>query len=170
MRNWSEIATQAQCCPGSALHEKMTLIAEGKAFDTVTWQERHSGFAGPLKHCIQASASLTCEWYSTECALVSSQRLSPPASIMKPVLWDETWRLRCQGREKSGLLWTQYTFTTPGMDSVCTHAEQSLSSCIARLKAVSCAGFQAFAEGRNSDCPLSSNSHTNLSPSFPQML
>ena len=41
----------------------------------------------------------TCEWYSTECALLSSHRTpAPPALIIKPVLVVANCRLRCQGR------------------------------------------------------------------------
>lgn len=41
----------------------------------------------------------TCEWYSTECALLSSHRTpAPPALIMKPVLVVANCRLRCHGR------------------------------------------------------------------------
>ena len=42
---------------------------------------------------------LTCEWYSTECALLSSHRTpAPPALIMNPVLVVANWRLRCHGK------------------------------------------------------------------------
>lgn len=53
---------------------------------------------------------LTRTWdaYSTECAFVSNH-LCPgtAAAIMKPDDVDANWRLRCQGREKLGSVWTQ---------------------------------------------------------------
>ena len=62
------------------------------------------------KNLASSPRRLTRTWdaYSTECALVRSQR-SPGAddATMKPDEVDANWRLRCQGREKLGSVWTQ---------------------------------------------------------------
>jgi hypothetical protein len=62
---------------------------------------------------------LTCAWYSTECALVSSQRCPSSDRTMKPDEVDVNCRFRCHGSEKLGLECTQSTLTTAFMKVSC---------------------------------------------------
>ena len=73
----------------------------------------------------------TCAWYSTECALVSSQRCPSSERTMNPEDVDVNCRLRCQGREKLGFECTHSTLTTAFMKVSCKHmsAYSSGSAC-----------------------------------------
>lgn len=74
---------------------------------TVSGTGAHAAFGAILRRSlhqmlyvtVNSVSMITCEWYSTECALVSSHRTpSPPALIMNPVLVVANCRLRCHGR------------------------------------------------------------------------
>ena len=82
---------------------------------------QHGVRGGRACRTLELGESGTCAWYSTECALVSSQRCPSSERTMNPEDVDVNCRLRCQGREKLGFECTHSTLTTAFMKVSCKH-------------------------------------------------
>ena len=65
-------------------------------------------------------SNLTCAWYSTECAFVSSHRCPSSVRTKNPDDVDVNCRFLCQGKEKFGFECTQRTLTTAFINVSCT--------------------------------------------------
>ena len=65
-------------------------------------------------------SSLTCAWYSTECAFVSSHRCPSSVRTKNPDDVDVNCRFLCQGKEKFGFECTHRTLTTAFINVSCT--------------------------------------------------
>lgn len=65
-------------------------------------------------------SDLTCAWYSTECAFVSSHRCPSSVRTKNPDDVDVNCRFLCQGKEKFGFECTHRTLTTAFINVSCT--------------------------------------------------